>query len=301
MNTRCRNHLCYNTALCHRGYCDTCCDTHCDPDEHLQRSYSSSPTPPRRLPPPAGYIGAELEVVCETESQLRRLRKITQYPCSDSSIHHSNGLDGIEIKCLATDTAAPQAFANIAAKATSIGAIANSTCGFHVHIDIREIPTSRTDEFLVWAHKHEEWFYSLIPPRRRTNEYVRPIQRRPDLDQCPCLACQSQRTTQPTNIRLLRFTHHTWIQTSQHHPTIEIRLHPGTTNPIKVHAWTQAMATLGRHIRQQRSGSWKPFPDNPIDIWREDPTALSYINARILSKGTLRTTNNTYTLTTEET
>jgi hypothetical protein len=202
MLSKCKQPGCYNDAVVHGGFCVT----------HAKRmwpklEYTQGRNRPRSNKP---HLGCEIECVGATPEIEKAMRSCGRSPCHDGSLH---GGIGCEFKfcsyapwCITYVTQFAEMLANV-------GAAVNGTCGMHVHLDARGMSDARKTEFIRWLKEWQDWWFSLVPRKRRNGEYVQKI--------------GSEHTFRE---------HKTWAHITGY-PTIEIRLHPGTINVHKLRAW----------------------------------------------------------------
>lgn len=256
MRSKCREQTCYEPADCIHGYCSR----HCRKD-HTVQSYSWAPAPKTNEP----HLSAELEVEFPDNASLKRACG-TSLASRDASLPTCSA----EFKiCARSDRAAVKA-AQICHRLWECGGRTSYRCGFHVHIDLRQVPVANIDAFMGWCRHTETAWGKLVPPTRFPSHFVNPLS----------AGCEP---------------HYYWVNRSHKYPTVEIRLHPGTVNPYKVHAWMSAM----KHIQDKLLQPCYVFcqPTSPsfdsqraaiLGVFSDAPkVAIDYLNARWAAGGTL--------------
>lgn len=103
-------------------------------------------------------------------------------------------------------------------------AYVNQSCGLHVHIDMRDRAVIRAYRNLYRA---QDLLFSLVPRRRRNNSYCR---RQDEGSLFYAARGERYRAINPTAIT--------------EHESIEIRLHPGTTNAKKILRWVNLLVLI---------------------------------------------------------
>ena len=244
MLKKCKSNPCQRLAQCSHDKCVYCCNK-----SHPLRDYSSRPHSPGKY---KGHyaLGAEIELIGD------RLRRVG-FTCHDGSLSTPDGENlenGGEIKLVGHCCRMPARVANKCELARSLGAYANKTCGFHIHMDRRDIEQSRVDEMMQWFNAHESWFFALVPKRRRDGAYTR-------------------------KLFTLRGTHYTWVNSRE--TTVELRIHPGTANPSKAYAWTLYCASLVHHLHSGMS--WHTH--HPLDL--APKISHQYLEERLNHDGVL--------------
>jgi Putative amidoligase enzyme len=218
---RCSAPGCYSDAVC----CDGRCGQHTLAVKD-KRDYSSRRYPRSSVP----HLGVEIECFARDSAAHRVLLAQRATPCQDGSLPTY----GCEFKvCLPARTAV-QRVPLFAAKLASVGAVVNTKCGLHVHLDMRGVSWFRRKLAIDWLRRWQEYWFASMPPSRRDNDYVLPIHEDGN-------------------------GHYTWAHNT-HYETIEVRVHGGTLNPHKIRPWLMLMADLMALIRSDR-----PLPELPID------------------------------------
>jgi hypothetical protein len=107
------------------------------------------------------------------------------------------------------------------------GCKVNQTCGFHVHLDMREsTPTGRRNLIAWWA-VFEPIAYAMQPASRSRNQYCRWINANGGTVSIPARSLPRDRYL---SLNCAAF---------HKYGTFEIRLHAGTTDACKVENWTR--------------------------------------------------------------
>jgi hypothetical protein len=271
MKLKCKRGGCYNPSDCKHGYCGE----HCTSVTHQLGNYSTR-TYPRTS---CKYMGIELEVEFNSERDLKR-------GVAAFGGHHDGSLGdyAAEYKMLRPITTICKYAAKLAEELWKLKAKVTKRCGFHVHIDARQIETIKLTDFYTWAYYTQDHWYKLMPSSRRTNAYV----------------CKLTQNMPPAMIRDPGNFHHCWIN---HSPfsTVEVRLHNGTLNPYKIQGWLTALIHLQSKLydpkfsfislinlsqeenieTKAKSLFWKVFNDCP-------QLGLEYLETREQNEGIIR-------------
>lgn len=248
----CKYSSCSNIAISWDGVCK----------EHAGRrslrSYSERPKPRT-----SDCIGVEMEMF--NPQSVYQLTPVARFVCADGSLD-TNGAG--EVKLCSTPSRIAAIAADTAQRARLGGADVNRKCGFHVHMslpsawhsagyDDRTAMRIRLNNF---AKTIEDKFFDIMPPSRRSNAY-----------------CQRLSSVDMTS-------HYAWLSLSRSVPTIEIRLHGGTTNPWKVKAWIEFCIALRKRIHDVILGVVDEYQhamvDSLADICKYGSLAYKYIKAR---------------------
>lgn len=144
--------------------------------------------------------------------------------------------DGLEfVSPILAGNAGLEAVANLCEYAENAGWDCDSSCGFHLHIDVRDL-TDEQRHRVYYAYKlTEDLWFRFVSSRRERNTYCKKIDacaddiRYADFDACARAAYDS--TDRYTWCNILAF---------DTHGTIEIRLHHGTIGKADVTAWIKA-------------------------------------------------------------
>ena len=142
----------------------------------------------------------------------------------------------------------------------------DSTCGFHVHVDARDVDLAKMRRLIrVWAHI-EKMAYLVQPPSRRNNTYCRrnfldvDLKTLPVVDVCRVIGGGDpyvdyheyssrlfERAPERRGFSALpggdRYRGMN-LQALRNHGTIEFRLHSGTTNARKIISWAATAANI---------------------------------------------------------
>lgn len=252
----CKKFGCYHVATSFDGWCKV------HAPRRPLKSYSSSPKVPVRSQDP---IGVELEMF--NPNTVYNLTNVARFVCSDGSLPAGGG----EIK-LCNDA---KRIADIAADTTQrarlAGAEVNRKCGFHVHMSLRHgwnvMPyserTQQVRRLYEWVIKYQNKFFDIMPPSRYTGNY-------------------SQALTDESHLH----RHYSWITFGRRSPTLEIRIHGGTTNPWKVKGWLEFCIKLRSVLNHVLNGEYDHVPEfeDLSDLCPIGSLAQRYIQARERSR-----------------
>lgn len=207
---------------------DGFCHVH-SPNRPL-RSYSDRPVPSSRTVDP---IGVELELV--NPMGVHRLTPIERFVCSDGSLPQDTGG---EIKIVGSANRIADKVADTVQRARIAGADADTKCGFHVHLSHRRgwersrlsMGGISTETGLIgsaylhaaqWGGIVQDYLFSIMPRSRKENRYCKKITNHNDI-----------------------LDHYSWLSWSSRVPTIEVRLHASTVNPMKAKAWLRVCVAM---------------------------------------------------------
>lgn len=113
-----------------------------------------------------------------------------------------------------------------------IGAKVNATCGLHVHIDVR----NRTKEVVFHnLVKAQPLMYAMQPEGRRKSKYCRKQEWSGITDAITKGAAVYAHNSRRVGVN---------PESVQKHNTIEMRMHSGTTNPIKIINWVKMLVAI---------------------------------------------------------
>jgi hypothetical protein len=167
------------------------------------------------------------------------------------------GANGHEICVLATEKDYPRIIASVCKVLSQANAFVNSTCGLHVHLDMRDRDAKRAYRNLV---RSQELLYSMVPNSRRTGGYSKP---------------NRDETFDPQSGNRYRGINPTAYDK---HKTIEVRIHSGTTNAIKIVNWVTLLVRIAN-----AKGVKQPVTNlsNVPKAFRLNAILRSYIETRI--------------------
>lgn len=236
MKKKCKLAGCYEPADCQHGFCGKHCQKNHPMHKHTRRTYPKTSAP---------HIGVEIEV--EFPSGLDCRRAIPLHAHQDGSLPDHSA----EFKVLAPATKIYKKAATLANELWARRAKATRRCGLHIHVDCRNVSRKSKEGLYQWARATQDYWFSLMPPSRRENQYV--------------LKLSADYSTH----------HYLWLHETNY-DTMEVRLHPGTINPHKLEGWISAMIHLQNKLRDpayvfptrnenesDRSLFWRVFHDCP--------------------------------------
>lgn len=155
----------------------------------------------------------------------------------DGSIRPPEEHVGREVVITAPHIEYPSVVSAVCQKLNEIGAKINSSCGLHIHLDCRDVPSPellRRHNALV---SQQQLMFALQPPSRRTNSFCAPSRR-------------IREWTRPRS-RYRAINRDAYGR----HRTLEVRLHSGTGDAGKILAWSALLLALMHHqteLRPQR-------------------------------------------------
>lgn len=224
---KCKHVGCYEPADCKHGFCSR----HCTVGGHTLQSYSARRYPATNAP----HVGVEIEVEYGTAEDYRRGLPFEGH--ADGSL----GTYGAEYKLLATTDKITSVASELVEEIWKRGARVNRRCGLHVHLDVRQISRDRRLAWMDWMMRTQETWFNLMPPSRRTNNFV-------------------QRITSAGDA-----AHYVWAHVTGYN-TLEVRLHGSTLNPYKITGWLVALI----HLQTKAADASYTFPntgDANADFW----------------------------------
>lgn len=211
------------------------------------------------------YVGVEIEFYCDVDrsglekvlESVKRLVKITE----DGSIHPPGRDDGRiwfphEICVLDSEERILDTIDRIYKLLASVNAQVNHTCGLHVHLDMRNRKVKNVYNVLAKSYK---FLASQVPADRRANRFCRPPDNQ-DMDEQIRLSREhyGQRDGRYMAIN---------AEAYKRHKTLEIRLHHGSLDTIKVNHWIETLIAVAnsKKISTQSEklflASLKPYSD----------------------------------------
>ena len=113
----------------------------------------------------------------------------------------------------------------------------NDSCGFHVHIDARDLNMAQLQNIARFVYKYEACIYSLIPANRRDgdNSYCKPL---------PYNTAHLTSSNFRQVIRDMDRYHGLNFASYFEHASIEFRYHSGTINFRKIHHWIKLCLSI---------------------------------------------------------
>jgi hypothetical protein len=228
------------------------------------KNYTSRPRVPRAACNP---IGVELEM--QNRQRLNNLTTVARFVCSDGSI----GYDGGEIKLVQDASKISNLAADTTQRAALAGCEADKRCGFHVHLGLdadqyHAINNSEAVHRLYAAVKHiEPYFFDIVPRSRRKNQYCSTV-----------------------NAPSFLFNHYSWVSLSRRVPTIEVRIHGGTTNAWKVKAWVDVCIELKKYFLHaiESTAHFGVYDSRFSNNLPSGSLAQKYLFAREIAGGSLK-------------
>jgi len=178
---------------------------------------------------------------------------------ADGSVEDDDGsLCGHEMNILCTEANHKTVLRKVCRMFRDIGATVNTTCGLHVHLDMR-----KRDRQLVYSNLVgvQDILIQMQPRSRRSNNYC-PINRDRSFE-------NAARTYSRYAINATAYSKHR---------TIEVRLHSGTTNYRKITNW---IAILLKVVGKRSVVPQVASVDEMTTILRLPPVLREYVEERI--------------------
>lgn len=124
----------------------------------------------------------------------------------------------------------------------------NENCGYHLHLNARDLEEERIWEFVKFCQKHEDYFYGLVPESRLEKGFSRPIEHTVHTVESLDWFLYAGRSYAKAH-----HSHHTrycWVNSHSYYyrGTVEIRLHSGTMQHEKVLRWAEMFLKLLDYI-----------------------------------------------------
>lgn len=178
------------------------------------------------------YIGLELE--CFTPLKQQDVAEaffdadLEKHICikDDGSINSNSGETTMEIVILTKESEYEEIIERVCEVLSDCKARVNKSCGFHVHLDMRNRNSSLCYNNLVGA---QPILYAMNPMSRRNNSY------------CKKNTGKKLRRTKD------RYKGINGYMALDKHNTIEIRIHSGTVTPIKIKNWVKLLLSIVNH------------------------------------------------------
>lgn len=164
----------------------------------------------------------------------------------------------------------------------------NKGCGYHIHIDLRKSVNYLDDinKIVLGYYLTEDYWFMMVPSSRRSNQYCRTLREYYRFENlCKAMHKPLLKGTFEQSNRYL------WASCNSYykHKTFEIRLHPGTTHPVKVKNWLRVHL---RFVDWLLTKSTKDIVDHfgvpwltedmvdmhvkMVDIWKDPELGLYY-------------------------
>jgi len=115
----------------------------------------------------------------------------------------------------------------------------NKTCGLHVHLDMRDRDKDKCFANLVQA---QPILFQIVPENRRTNRFCKKAENKVFKD---AVAAPSG------DARYRAINPHSYSR----HGTLEIRLHSGSVNPIKINNWIELLLLIVNNTTEVTKGA----------------------------------------------
>lgn len=211
------------------------------------------------------HLGIEIEFICEKDPVTianafadANLQNYVQLK-EDGSVQDSDGENGHELNVLLKERTYKLTLKKVCDVLISLDAEVNSSCGLHVHLDMRARNKERVFHNLVSV---QDILFSMQPASRRENAY------------CPRNICTSFQEEEEKGDRSAI---NTWAW--RDHKTLEVRLHAGTINFNKISNWVDILVTVAK------KRSTLPTPVKTVEefskVVRLAPYLLDYVSSRI--------------------
>ena len=261
----CENEICNDDAICVNGrsYCEDCAP-HSDNWEPGHFSHDGVAT----ILGSARCFGIELETSsCPDHTEIDGE---TIFGCKDDS-----SIDGKEfISPILSGDSGLAAIDKFCRVANRHGFEVDNSCGYHLHIDARDMSTEQRQKvaFAYWAT--EKLWGRFVPTSRRKNSYCGPIE------------WQVGVLLTDLSMVVRNYRRYCWLNLAalSDHRTIEIRLHTSTLDADKVTNWVKAhlrfvewaMTQTIERIERVFTGTLQQQFNALCGIWGDDSLSEFY-------------------------
>ena len=126
-----------------------------------------------------------------------------------------------------------------------LGARVNSSCGFHIHVELSEAKSRPAVIRSLYntIHRNENVLYGLVPPSRLTNHFCQKLPDVPGrLADCRTMSCFKSELQ-----RLPRSSGVNWTHMWGSEPRVEYRYAASTLNVQKARHWARLMLRMTDH------------------------------------------------------
>jgi hypothetical protein len=223
--------------------------------------------------PPKGeglgqYIGVEIEFITdnasfeEIEDELRfhGLKDICLGEDSSvSSDPYGDNCDGLEL-CVLTKIDDLEPIKKTLAAIQNVDGYINSTCGLHVHLDMRHVSRKKAKAIAKRMANALPLLRSIVAPYRNKSRFCKD-----DLSR--------------SGVRYAAIN----TESLSKHGTIEVRLHQGTLDFNKISNWIRLLYKLSRAVKVPKTRSLKTL----AKAIKLNASMISYYNRRIKLMGML--------------
>lgn len=130
------------------------------------------------------------------------------------------------------------------------------SCGFHLHMNARDLSESQVLEFLRFCHSYQNEFYAFVPLSRLKSSYCSPLKPIENNDLESYLYVDSDSDVYECKRDKYNGARYTWINAHSYYyrGTIENRLHSGTMDSAKVINWVELWLKL---LEYTKDGKWQ--------------------------------------------
>lgn len=178
------------------------------------------------------YIGVEIEAERKAKSTIEILKKdCFDYTCCKHDGSLSNG-DEITLNPTNGDLLYKR-IREVCKGLQEGNYIASKRCGLHIHIDTRGLTKEQIRNIFLCYGIFERYFFEMVEPARRTNQYCYPVEGKLDLNKIMSnfieyVTCQTEHD---------RYYWANVTRAFEGRNSLEIRLHQGTLNPEEIIKW----------------------------------------------------------------
>lgn len=294
---------CENDACRMRRYCNQCCA--CNRVPHQEQTGTFSGEASVRYP---RYIGIEVECGKPSNSKVSGFHHIKDVASkwglrigSDGSIHDFRASTEISTVPARGDKLAEQ-IKDLGNALIKDDLKANSSCGLHVHVDVRDYVAENLMAFVgLWA-KVEAPMYRIVARSRRDNHYSAAwgerfrdsgvldgrfsvAERMAKLDLLLYGSASSAAAVKRGRSKHDSRYHGVNFNAIPVHGTIEFRLHHGTVNPVKIAMWSAICSALVEYAFRHTDEEIRSLKYPPTELLERvvnDPEVIAWMRARRL-------------------
>lgn len=216
----------------------------------------------------SNYVGVEIELICKVSREVldglfvaARLASHVHIK-TDSSIRQEKDNEIThEITLIGKQQDINNIITRVCAVLNSkeVGAYVNDSCGLHVHIDMRH----RTYPVCFRNFVHALPVLAAMVPAGRTQSQYCKLNKYSEYDSPEC--GDRRHAINPVSFR--------------DHKTLEIRLHSGSTNAVKLNNWVNILTAIADKVESHTTRI--ELPDDMRNVFGVDSKLVEYMKTRI--------------------
>jgi hypothetical protein len=297
-----RDNACSTPACASRRWCDNCCACGSVPLRDQERNLFLG-EPSKRFP---RYVGVEVEC---GKLATAKVKGWAHVKAVSDKYRFRVGTDGSihEFKKSTEISTTPARGDVLDAQLKDLGEAliadeikANSSCGFHVHVDVRDYTIDHLMNAVYLWDRLEKPLYRLVAKSRRTNHFSKVwgdkfktagvLDRRSDIKErekkldaaCYGSAATAQQYKMSRGKHDSRY-HGLNLNSISVHGTIEFRLHHGTVNPTKMRMWTAVCSAIVQFAFEHTEEEIRSMKGTNTEVLERvigDPEVIAWTRAR---------------------